>query len=64
MLIPALVFFLDIPQKNAQGMSLLVMAPMVLMAAIRYCNNPVVHINPWTVAILAVAAVIGAKHRE
>ncbi len=60
-MIPALVYFLVFSQKTAQAMSLLVMAPMVLMAATRYCLNPTIKINPWIVAVLAAAAVVGAN---
>jgi uncharacterized protein len=60
-LIPALVYILGFEQKTAQAMSLIVMAPMVLMAAIRYCMNPSVHVDVWVVTVLAVAAVLGAN---
>jgi uncharacterized membrane protein YfcA len=60
-LIPALVAILAIPQKTAQAMSLIVMTPMVLMAAIRYCLHPGIQIDRWTAAVLAVAAVAGAN---
>jgi hypothetical protein len=60
-LVPALVYVLNFGQKTAQGMSLLVMAPMVLMAAVRYAVNPSVHVNFPAVLVLAAAAVVGAN---
>jgi hypothetical protein len=60
-LVPALVYVLNFGQKTAQGMSLLVMAPMVLMAAVRYAVNPSVHVNFPSVLVLAATAVVGAN---
>jgi hypothetical protein len=60
-LVPALVYVLAADQKTAQGMSLVVMVPMVLMSAIRYTLNPTIHISLWIALVLAVASVIGAN---
>ncbi len=60
-LVPALVYALAADQKTAQGMSLVVMVPMVLMSAIRYSLNPNIHISLWVVVVLAVAGVVGAN---
>ncbi len=60
-LVPALVYLLQFGQKAAQGMSLLVMVPMVLMAAVRYALNPSIHMNFVAAAVLAAGAVVGAN---
>jgi uncharacterized protein len=59
-LVPALVYLLGFEQKSAQAMSLIVMAPMVVTAALRYGLNPSIHLDVWPAIILAVAAVAGA----
>ncbi len=60
-LIPILTLILGFAQKTAQGISLFVMVPMTLMAAIRYYGNPQISINLWVVLLLAIAAVAGAN---
>ena len=59
-LIPALIYLVGLQQKTAQGMSLLIMVPMTLMAASRYYMNRSVHVNIWVAAIVAISAVVGA----
>lgn len=59
LLIPALVIFLAVPQKSAQGITLAVMVPMAIVGAIRYKLNPEIEINMNIVAILAITGVIG-----
>jgi uncharacterized protein len=60
-LVPALVYALAADQKTAQGMSLIVMVPMVLMSAIRYSFNPAVKMSFWIFLVLAITGVIGAN---
>ena len=59
-MIPALVFFADLTQKSAQGMSLMIMVPMALVGAIRYKLNPDVQGNAGMAAAMALGGVIGA----
>ena len=59
-LIPALTVFMHFPQKTAQGISLLVMVPMTLTAAIRYYQSTGTS-HTWPVIILLmIGAVAGA----
>jgi len=60
-LVPALVFSLAVDQKTAQGMSLIVIVPMVLMSAIRYAANPSIKIDWWIALVLALAGIVGAN---
>lgn len=60
-LIPVLAILMKMPQKTAQGMALLIMVPMTLMAGIRYYLNPTVGINLKIVILVAIFAIIGAN---
>lgn len=60
-IIPALTMIAAFTQKDAQGMSLVVMAPMAIMGAIRYQMNPEVQIH-WKLAIvIAICMIIGVN---
>ncbi len=57
--IPVLVLLFHLPQRTAQGTSLVVMIPMAMVAAWRYWGHPSVEIN-WRVVVLVVTgAVVG-----
>ena len=58
--IPILVLFMTFSQKTAQGMSLAVMVPMALVAAIRYKLSSEGTFDLHLVALLAAGAVVGA----
>ncbi|OVE75183.1 hypothetical protein BVX97_05550 [bacterium E08(2017)] len=60
LLVPVLTIGFSYAQKEAQGMSLAVMVPMVLVGAIRYKMNPELNINLLLVLLIAVGAVVGA----
>lgn len=60
LLIPALVLIYYLPQKSAQGITLAVMVPMALVAAIRYKLNPAISVPFSIVALIALGAVGGA----
>ena len=60
MLVPAMILVFDMPQRSAQGVSLAVMVPIVLVGAICYKLNPNVSVNTRAVLFLAVAGAIGA----
>jgi uncharacterized membrane protein YfcA len=59
-MVPAMVLLLAMPQKTAQGMSLAVMVPMALTAAVRYYLNPATTFNVRQALVMAVLAVVGA----
>ncbi|MHC4252900.1 MAG: sulfite exporter TauE/SafE family protein [Planctomycetota bacterium] len=58
--VPALALVFALPQKSAQGTALAVMAPMALVGALRYWQDPAIRIDFPVVGILAVGAVVGA----
>lgn len=60
-MVPAMVLFATMPQKEAQGLSLCVMVPMALMGAYRYHINPDIHIDWKLVLILGIGCIIGAN---
>lgn len=60
MLVPILAILFAFPQKTAQGMSLAAIAPMALIAAFRYYNNPEIEFDVKLVMFLAIGTIIGA----
>ena len=60
LMIPALVLIFSLPQKSAQGISLSVMVPMVLIGSLRYIQNPDIEVDLKLVGILAVGGMAGA----
>jgi uncharacterized membrane protein YfcA len=60
LLIPALVIFMGMSQKVAQGTCLAVMVPMALMGAVRYYVNPEIRVNLGVIAVMIPLAVVGA----
>jgi uncharacterized membrane protein YfcA len=57
-IVPALVYFLGIPQHTAQGTSLLLMLPPIgILAVMNYYKAG--HINWWYGGIIALAFIIG-----
>ncbi len=61
LIVPSLVLFLEFDQKVAQGTSLAVMAPMAVMATLRYQWNKDIPLD-WTVILLLVPfMLIGAN---
>jgi uncharacterized membrane protein YfcA len=60
LLVPALVLLMGLPQKSAQGTTLVVMVPMALAGALRYMANPQVEISFARVLLLSVGGVVGA----
>lgn len=61
LLVPAFVFILSLEQKAAQGMSLAVMAPMALMAAMRYHFNPDIKLEWSAIAVVLPCILVGAN---
>jgi uncharacterized membrane protein YfcA len=59
--VPALTFFVAMSQKDAQGTALAIMIPMAIMGALRYHLNPEIHLDWRVIAILGIAAIIGAN---
>lgn len=55
--VPVLASVFMLPQKSAQGTALAVMAPMALVGAIRYWQNPLIENNMLMVAFLVTVAV-------
>ncbi|NIP22828.1 MAG: TSUP family transporter [Phycisphaerae bacterium] len=58
-LVPTLVLFCDFGQKSAQGMSLAVMVPMVMVGALRYWKNPEVEMHGTTLGLIILGALAG-----
>ena len=65
-MVPLLVLLLLLPQKAAQGVSLTVMVPLALMAAVNYWRGTHMHVEGLTrsdvfimAAVMAVGAVAG-----
>ncbi len=58
LLVPALVF-LSFPQKEAQGISLAVMVPMVIIGAIRYKINSSIDPDLSIALLISIGAVVG-----
>ncbi|MHC4641118.1 MAG: TSUP family transporter [Planctomycetota bacterium] len=59
-LIPTLVLLCGFAQKNAQGMALAVMVPMVLVGALRYWKNPEIEMNTAVIGLIILGALAGA----
>ena len=59
-LIPTLVLLCGFAQKNAQGMALAVMVPMVLVGALRYWKNPEIEMNAAVIGLIISGALAGA----
>ncbi len=63
LLVPALALACGYPQKSAQGMSLAIMAPMVLLGAFRYWRIEAVDVDltaaAWVIAGALVGVMIG-----
>ncbi len=59
-LVPALVLFMGVSQKAAQGTCLAVMVPMALMGAIRYYMNPEIKLSTSAILMMIPLAVAGA----
>jgi len=59
-LIPTLVLLCGFAQKNAQGMALSVMVPMVLVGALRYWKNPEIEMNATVIGLIILGALAGA----
>lgn len=60
MLVPVLAILFAFPQKSAQGMSLAAIAPMAIIAAIRYYRNPEIDMDVMIVMFLAIGTIGGA----
>jgi uncharacterized membrane protein YfcA len=60
LMVPILALAFGFSQKSAQGMSLLIMIPMVLAGAIRYYVNPNIPIHLPVSGMIAVGGVFGA----
>lgn len=58
-LVPALVLIFSFNQKVAQGMSLGIMVPMVILGAFRYWKHPDIPIDIPVVLIVICGALIG-----
>lgn len=58
-LVPSLVLLFSFDQKIAQGMSLGIMVPMVLLGAFRYWQRPEIPIDIPVVLIVICGALIG-----
>ncbi len=58
-LVPTLVLLCDYEQKNAQGMALAVMVPMVMVGALRYWKNPEVEMNGTIIGLIILGALAG-----
>ena len=59
-LIPTLVLLCGFTQKNAQGMALAVMVPMVLVGALLYWKNPEIKMNAAVIGLIILGALAGA----
>lgn len=60
LLVPVLVLLFQADQKSAQGMALGYMAPMALVAFIRYKYNEAIPMNLTITGLLALGGMIGA----
>lgn len=58
-LVPTLVLLCGFGQKSAQGMSLAIMVPMVLVGALRYWKNPEIEINLFIVGLIICGSLVG-----
>ncbi|KAA3657408.1 MAG: sulfite exporter TauE/SafE family protein [Calditrichaeota bacterium] len=58
LIIPALVL-LSFPQKEAQGIAMAVMVPIVIVGAIRYKLNAAIPVDLSLAALIAIGAVAG-----
>lgn len=58
-LVPSLVLLFNFDQKIAQGMSLGIMVPMVILGAFRYWKQPAIPIDIPVVLIIICGALIG-----
>lgn len=59
--VPALTLIAAIPQKEAQGLALVIMVPMALMGAYRYHINPDIHLDYKIAALVGITAIIGVN---
>jgi uncharacterized protein len=60
-IVPCLVYFLSLTQKNAQGTSLAILSmPVTLLGFWQYYKNPAVEINYRYVVFIAVGFCIGS----
>jgi len=60
LVVPALVLLFGYGQKSAQGTCLVMMAPMVLVAAFRYWRNPEVELSGAALGLLVAGGVVAA----
>jgi len=60
LVVPTLVLLFGYGQKSAQCTCLVVMAPMVVVAAFRYWRNPEVELSGAALGLLIGGAVVGA----
>ena len=60
LIVPALVLFMGVSQKAAQGTCLAVMVPMALMGAFRYYVNPDIKLSGSAIFMMIPLAVAGA----
>ena len=58
--VPALVLLFDFGQKSAQGTALAVMAPMALIGALRYWQNPEIELNMVIIGLIICGSIAGA----
>lgn len=58
-LVPTLVLLCDFEQKSAQGMSLAVMVPMVMIGALRYWKNPDVEMHGTIIGLIIFGSLAG-----
>lgn len=58
--VPALVLLFDFGQKSAQGTALAVMAPMALVGAMRYWQNPEIELNMVIIGLIICGSIVGA----
>ncbi|MCA9734506.1 MAG: sulfite exporter TauE/SafE family protein [Deferribacteres bacterium] len=58
LIIPVLVF-LSFPQKEAQGIAMAVMVPIVIIGAVRYKLNEAIPVDLSLAALIAIGAVAG-----
>ncbi len=59
LVIPALVLFMKVPQKSAQGIALSVMVLMALLGAFQYWRNPEIDVDFRVAALILAGALVG-----
>lgn len=61
-LVPAMVFLLDVSQKTAQGTALAIIVPTAIAGAMTHyrLGNVQAHITAWLIPAAVVGAVVGA----